>query len=264
MRRNIDLFIIFIVTTLAIALYAPFDALNLRWLLFPYIVFVPGYCLLLAVYPRSKPGLIKSVALGLGLNFVIITLMALAQFATEWGSGINPLYIVSGFVFACLIAAYWQRLRPETATTPATNSPKSNQRLYWHFIAIFLILAFVAYQGYALKGATGFSELSVLGSDGMAEGYNTNISYGDSIDLVVTVKNSEYAATNYIFITKFDALITASTEFSLEDQEIWSQPFTFTPAIPGEDQRLDFLLYIDEVTDQPYQETHLWVTVRGE
>lgn len=265
LRKNRDIIIIFMVTVLAMALYPTLGALSLQWLLFPYIVFIPGYCLLLAVYPRNKLGLTKCIALGFGLSFVIVTLVALVQYATKFGSGINPIYTVSGISIIFLIIAYYRRRRrPEAATAPASVNPISRRKLYLYLVPALLLIIFITYQAYALKSATGFSELSVLGPDGMAEAYDTSISLGNSIDLLITVRNNEYATTNYILTTRFDASTISQEQFTLEDQEVWSQVLSFTPKTAGEDKKLRFLLYENTITDEPYQEAFVWVTVKGE
>ncbi len=48
---------------------------------------------------------------------------------------------------------------------------------------------------------------------------------------------------------------------SLGHNATWEQPLSFTPPVTGNDMKLQYLLYREDNTSEPYRDLHLWISV---
>ena len=79
----------------------------------PFVLFLPGYVMTLALSPRKEAmGAVERVALSFGLSIVAVSFIGLALNYTPWGIALNPiLYSVSLFILACSVIAWLRQAR---------------------------------------------------------------------------------------------------------------------------------------------------------
>ncbi|MEF8813603.1 MAG: DUF1616 domain-containing protein [Halovenus sp.] len=111
-----------------------------------------------------------------------------------------------------------------------------------------------------------FTEFYILGPDGNASDYPTNLTAGESGELIVGVTNNEQEEMTYTVVLARDGESLTETTGTVGDGETWEERVAFSVDEPGE-HRLAILLFVGEDPDSledPYQELQLIVEVREE
>ncbi|MFW6196689.1 MAG: DUF1616 domain-containing protein, partial [Thermoplasmatota archaeon] len=209
-----------------------------------------------------------------------------------WEISLVPiLYSQSLFIFVFALLAYLRRetipLEERFSIYIEVNPPD------WHNYDIIdkaLVVATVgllmASGGLAFHIATTprtgeqFTELYVLGPDGMADDYPTNLTVNETGQVIMGAINREHEEVNYTlgvglgdsyenmtllgnipsdYNITFDRNNTYySTSFMLKNDEKWNHTLNFSISKSGEYKFNIFLLRDEKV----YRGIHLWVTVR--
>lgn len=108
-----------------------------------------------------------------------------------------------------------------------------------------------------------FTEFYILGPGGKAADYPTELVEGENGEVIMGVVNHEWEAENYTAALKLDNQVLRTIDgIRLEHGENWIEPVTFTPEGTGENMKLQFLLYKDNL-ENAYRDLHLWVSVEG-
>ncbi len=134
-------------------------------------------------------------------------------------------------------------------------------------IAIILAIAMTVYVIVTPKQGEKFTEFYILGPEGMADDYPTDLAVGEVGEVIIGVVNHEYASITYLLEVKLNETVIGGDELHLEHNETWEEPFFFKADEKGEDQKVEFLLYRDQdhnesdETWEPYRSLHLWVDV---
>lgn len=109
-------------------------------------------------------------------------------------------------------------------------------------ILFFAIAGVIAFILLPIPLEPGFTELALLGPNGTATEYPTNLSAGDSGAVTVVVENHEHREMNYTLSVRTESSMLASRTMTLEDDETWRDDITFT--VPSEGtSRIEFALY---------------------
>lgn len=108
-----------------------------------------------------------------------------------------------------------------------------------------------------------FTEFYILGPDGMAADYPTDLIEGETGRVIVGVVNQEWERENYRVVLELENEPIKSIEgIVLEHGENWTNKVTFQPQVTGENLKLQFLLYRGENTEV-YRDCHLWIDVES-
>lgn len=107
-----------------------------------------------------------------------------------------------------------------------------------------------------------YTEFYILGADGEARDYPTNLSVGEQGEVVVGIVNHERKPMTYTVVLALEESVLESTTVSLEQEETWENRFDFTIDDPGT-WHLAVRLYQEEPTgdQEPYRSLSLEVTV---
>jgi uncharacterized membrane protein len=105
-----------------------------------------------------------------------------------------------------------------------------------------------------------FTEFYILGANGKAGNYPTNLSAGQVGTLTVGVVNREQATTSYNLVIKTNGTILKQENITLNNEEKHEEVFNFT-AGPAGQQTVDFYLYKLPDTNNVYRHTFLLVNV---
>ena len=240
----------------------------------PFILLLPGYVLIAALYPhKGDLDPIERVALSFGLSIAIVPLIGLALNYSPWGIRLNPmLAFVSLFiVMGAGVAAYRRRAVPaEEAFAINVSLPRWSQVGLARVAAVLIVVlcsvgfgAAAAFLATSRGSSERFSEFYILGPGGKAEGYPRTLELGDSLTVILGVVNREGEDAGYTIEATVDKKPAELTDsLRLKDGERWERPMTLVPSQAGNSQELEFMLYKDGVSGA-YRAVHLWVDVKG-
>lgn len=105
-----------------------------------------------------------------------------------------------------------------------------------------------------------FTEFYILGPNGKAGDYPTNLTAGESGNLTIGIVNHEYADTTYQLVVKINQTILEKENITLANNEKREIPFKFNSS-KGENQKLEFLLYKLPDTQNVYRSVYMYVNV---
>lgn len=246
---------------------------------FLLILFAPGYSLIAALFPR-KDDLdgIERVALSFGLSIAVTPLIGLLLNYTPFGIRLEPILIsLSIFTIAMSAVAYirrWKLYENErfivdfkhyfNTALESFNKESGTDRILSIILVISIVLAVSAtiFVIASPKEGEKFTEFYILGPNGKASDYPTNLTAGERGNVTVGVVNHEYASVNYKLMVKLNNITIENKNITLSSNEKYEAPSTFTPLRSGDKQKLEFLLYKLPDEDNPYRSLHLWLNVR--
>jgi len=254
--------------------FLPVDVLRII-LGLPLVLFFPGYTLTAALFPKKIDlGGIERTALSFGLSIAVVPLMGLILNYTPWGISLYPvLFSITLFIVATSVIALFRRQRvppeerfgisfnlgfPQRAGTSGLDKALS-------IILVLAILAAIGTLGYAIatpKVGERFTEFYILGLDGMAADYPTELVVEEEGKVIVGIINQEHEIVSYWVVVKIDGEKNNEVEpLVLGDDEKWEEIVNFTPhrARAGVSQ-VEFLLYKDGEAE-PYLALYLGVHV---
>ncbi|MDD1726022.1 MAG: DUF1616 domain-containing protein [Euryarchaeota archaeon] len=105
-----------------------------------------------------------------------------------------------------------------------------------------------------------FTELYLLGSEGKASNYPTNLTIGQTSNVTVGVVNQENAKADYTLVVTLANKTINTTSFSLANNQTWQNSVSFTPTQRGMGQKMEFDLY-KAGTPNVYRSVYLYLTV---
>ena len=246
---------------------------------------------------------IERVALSFGLSIALVPLIGLILNYTPWGIRVESvLYSVASFIFITSIIAMLRRVRLHKQERfgiefwlklPGWGGGALNKSL--SIILLVSILGALGALGYVIatpKLGERLTEFYILGPDGTAQGYpNEFVMNEDKVVLVrysggetqeiasdngrviLGIVNHEYENAIYFIKVMIDGepvKIYFDKDqrdkigpIELVHEEKWEQEIGFAPQHVGDNQKVEFVLYKDEVT---YFENppHLWIDVKGQ
>jgi len=291
-RHDKDLWLIGILTVLLAVAIAFFPSTIARVILgLPFLLFFPGYTLLAALFPKkgSLSG-VERVALSFGLSLAVVPLIGLILNFTPWGIRLDAILIsLAAFIIAASGVAWYRRekLAPEERFRVSFNFrlPPNIRLPFWYwqeeslaYNTVSLVLAVLIAVGIAglaygvvntPRVGEKFTEFYILGPDGKAENYPTELKVGEEGDVIVGIVNHEQENTSYrveVWIDGEQAALWINGEAryeidaELENEGKWEQEVGFVPQKAGEKQKVEFVLYRE---GEPYfkEPPYLWVDV---
>jgi uncharacterized membrane protein/LysM repeat protein len=278
MNRSIDLAlaVAWALATTLIVLLAPFAEPARIGLGLVFVLFLPGYVLVAALYPRKDDlDLVERLALSLGLSIAVVPLIGLGLNYSPWGIRLNPIlaFVTLFIVLAAGVAMYRRLILPsdEAMRIPVDLAlPKWPRiRLADRLLGLLLVLALagLGVGAYFLTtsstGSEEFTEFYVLGPGGKAEEYPREVDVGDIFTLILGVVNHEGEEASYRVQATIAGRLAASMDGpQLANNERWESPLVLIATPPGSDQKVEFVLYKREA-DVPYRTLHLWLDIEG-
>lgn len=232
----------------------------------PFVLFFPGYTLIAALFPKKNDlDGIERVALSIGLSIAVVPLIGLILNYTPWGIRLAPIAISTNiFILAMSAITLYRRqtLLEEHRFAIQVNRPS----LGWDkmgvidkvlsVVLIFAIVGAVAALGYVIatpKVGEKFTELSILGTAGKAEGYPKEIEVGEEARVILGITNREHDEVTYHVEARWAGVPVPLSyegqehdqiELSLVHDEKWEKEVAYRPQEPSdESQKLQFLLW---------------------
>jgi len=294
LEKNKDLWLVGILTILLVVVIVFFPSTVARIVLgLPFLLFFPGYTLIAALFPKKESvGGVERVALSFGLSIAVVSLIGLVLNFSPWKIRLVPV-LISLAVFAIATAgiAWYRRekLPPEERFTVSFNiKPLFKVKppfWYWQreslaYNTVSLVLALVVAVAIAsltymvatpkVKVGEKFTEFYILGLNGTAENYPTELRVGEEGDVIVGIVNHEQSRMSYrveVWIDGEQAKLRIDGEdryeidVELENAGKWEQVVGFVPQKAGR-QKVEFVLYRE---GEPYfkEPPYLWVDVEA-
>jgi uncharacterized membrane protein len=272
---------IWLITAMA-AIYLP--ALNespLRIVLtLPAILFIPGYCLIAALFPKKDDiGLVERIMLSIGFSIAIVPLIGLGLNFTSWGIRLDPIVVsLTLFSGVMIIAAFYSRvvipsrerfrmpihafadrIRRESVTPRESRIDR-----FLNVVLTILILVAVITTVYVVvvpKEGERFTEFYLLNENRTAADYPAQIITGRTYPLYIGVGNQEnrdmaYTIETWMLRTKFDNVTNTSRiiamdsnnylSFVLANNETTIIPYNLSVGKTGYNE-VEFLLFNETV-----------------
>jgi uncharacterized membrane protein len=296
-----DLVAVTVITTVALAAtVSSADGLLLAAVAIPFLLFVPGYALIAALFPdrgsmyqRHRLDGLERTLYAVVASICLAVIVGVNLDFTSWP--IRPVPVVSALAavtyLSTLVSLYRRKALGSEATKSAaqlntgTNSRTqlndSGVQLGSIVVAVAIVVALVSVTFVAAQPQRGetYSEFGLLTENNgtlQADGYPEEMALGESNELYFTVTNREQQQTEYVVVVQLTR--TAPTGAVMESARLntytettapgdtWQQRHTVTPVLEGERLRLTYLLYRDSLPEQPtvdnaYRETHIWIDV---
>ncbi len=236
--------------------------------------FSPGYVLIAALFPQ-KDNLdgIERVGLSFVASIAVASFLGLLINYTPWGIRLYPvLTSLAIFILATSIVTWyrWQRLAKVDRFTISFNlslrgwGAQSLLNKTLSAILVVAILGVVGVVGYiTLSPRVGerFTEFYLLGLEGEAKDYPTELKVGDEGKVTLVIVNWEHETVSY----EVEVTINGTTNrvigpLILEHGEKWESEVTLIPTAAGVNQKVNFLLY-KQGRSKTYRSLQLWVDV---
>ena len=177
----------------------------------PFILFIPGYILIFALFPTKKTDkgidTIERIALSFGLSIAVVPLIGLGLNYTPFGIRLEPI-LISLLTFNLVIGSIaiyrWYKTPKSKRYTISVDLsfPKSENKLdkaLTIILAIAIIIAIAALIYIIITPRIGeqFTEFYILGPTGNATDYPQNLSLEENANLIIGISNHEYKTINY-------------------------------------------------------------------
>jgi uncharacterized membrane protein len=235
----------------------------------PYVLFVPGYALIAALFPESRERLsenrteeeleddergidgIERVALSFGLSIAVVPLIGLVLNFTPWGIRLLPILIsVTGVTVVLAAVAAHRRAQLEeserfrvpyrTWAAGARNElfePESRTDAALNVLLVVSILLAVGSVGYAVAvpgQGEQFTELYLLTEDEsgelVANNYPTEFTTGETKTLYVGIGNHEGEAVQYTVVSQLQRVEVRNNTTLVRDRRELSR---YSPTVPA-------------------------------
>lgn len=238
-----------------------------------FVIFFPGYVLMVTLFPgKGQMGGVERIALSFGMSIAVVPLIGLILNYTPWGIRLESILgAVASFIFIMSLIAWFRRQRlPREERFGAefhVALPSREIGIWDKTLSILLLLAILGAfgtVGYIIaspKVGERFSEFYILGLEGKAVDYPTELAVGEEGMVIVGIINNERKVVSYRVEVKVDD--EKKNEVGpvvLEHDEQWEGEVGFVLEKVKDNQRVEFLLYKNDGSEA-YLTLHLWVDV---
>jgi len=266
-----------------VTIYLPvLNATPIRIVLaFPILFFIPGYCLIAAIFPKEGDiGLIERIMLSIGFSIAIVPLIGFGLNFTPWGIRLDPIVIsLILLTWVMVLLAHYQRaILPREERFRVSLSAIAD-RIRQEFlpegergvdrllsvVLILFMLAVIITTVYVIlapkEGGERFSEFYILGEKQTAADYPDVITPVENFPMYIGVGNHEYRSVTYTIETwtlrtEFDNVTNSSTIVEMDPNDRFSLtlvnnetrviPFNLVVNKAGYNQ-VEFLLFNESV-----------------
>ena len=127
-------------------------------------------------------------------------------------------------------------------------------------ILLVLVVALTVYIIVVPHQSEPFTEFYILGPDGKASNYPTNLTSNETGNLIIGIVNHENKPTSYHLVVTSDGIVQIDQVLTLNNKQELEIPFNFTAGDPGI-REMDFSLYKLPDDSNVYQSLSLWLNI---
>jgi uncharacterized membrane protein len=201
-----------------------------------FILFIPGYIFVFALFPTRKTDhgidVIERIALSFCLSVAIVPLVGLALNFTPWGIQLDTI-LLSMFICTTgigVLAIYrWIKTVPEerfiiTINITSLKSNRSSDKVLNVILVIFIIIIVVLLVYVIIVPKTGekFTEFYLLDSKGMVANNTTYLTVGENMSVTLGIVNHESRIINYTIDVWLINQTTVFNEITLENETVYN------------------------------------------
>ncbi len=106
-----------------------------------------------------------------------------------------------------------------------------------------------------------FTEFYILGANGKAGDYPSNMTMGDTGNLTMGIVNREQNTTSYDLVVQLNGAKLYNNTFTLAKNETKEIPLSFTATTQGQNQKMEFMLYKLPNYTNVYRSLNLYINV---
>jgi uncharacterized membrane protein len=108
------------------------------------------------------------------------------------------------------------------------------------------------------------TEFYILGPDGKAADYTSELVVGDEGSVIIGIVNREHETASYRVTVAIDGRENGNMgPVRLADGEKWEEQITYMPDRAGDNQRLEFYLYKNDNPEPYLKPLRLWLNVKS-
>ena len=111
------------------------------------------------------------------------------------------------------------------------------------------------------KQGETFTEFYLLGPNGQASDYPTNITVGQNASVIIGIVNHEYNNVDYNLVVTSNGNVMNNENITLTDGNKIEIPYKFSESTTGQ-KEVEFLLYKLPDNTNVYRSLHLFVNVK--
>jgi len=242
----------------------------------PFVLFLPGYSLIAALYPR-KTGIsgTERILWSIGLSIAIVPLIGLSLNLLPAGISLIPVAIsMTSFVFIMSVVAWFRRRSLAeyerfsvtfTLSLPLKWREQTTLDRILFMGLIMVILWATGVIGYKISNPVPeerFTEFYVLNVEGNAFDYPSRLKVGEEGKVTVGITNSEHTDMTYRLEVIVDGVLhTTIKGITLEYGETRQTDISFSFTRAGDSRKVEFVLYRVNETLPLVTSLHLWIDV---
>lgn len=132
---------------------------------------------------------------------------------------------------------------------------------YILLIAVVVGVAAVVYITINPSQGETFTEFYIVGPEGNAGNYPTNLTIGEDGTVIIGIVNHEGNTANYEVVVRLNNVTLKNETIKLANNEEKRIPFTFNTYQSGNEQKIEFFLYKLPDNQQPYRSLDLLINV---
>lgn len=237
---------------------------------FILVTFIPGYCLVAAIFPGKKDlGGVERASLSIALSLVVTALTGLVLNYASGVSWKSTLMALSGISMVLVAAAFLRRLEtdekerfyPIFSTKPFSDHFKGSSSEYKILMAVTAAVLVIAvsttvYVALVPQNEDGFTEFYVTGPQAMAADYPSNLTVGEKGNVTLGIVNHEHRTVNYRVVVKSDNRILDQWNVTVANGAKLEIPYQFTGTSTGK-KEIKFLLYKLPDEEKVYRSLYL-------
>lgn len=248
----------------------------------PMVLFIPGYCLIAALFPKKGDiDIPERIMLSIGLSIAVGPLIGLGLNFTMWGIRLEPIVLsLTLFSWIMVLVAKYRRaiLLPEEQFSLQFSKipsgiqnvvlPRGGKKIGRLLNSILAVVAIVAIITTAFviafpKQGERFSEFYILGENQRASDYPDQVIAGKTYPLYIGVGNQEsrtvvYTIETWSLLVEFDNVTNTSHLVTMDlmdrlplvlaQNETQLTPYDLSMKRPGYN-RVEFLLFNETIPD---------------
>ncbi len=246
-----------------------------------FVFLVPSYAFVAVLFPQHNISGFERAMLVLGLSFPMISLFCFGLDFSQLGVQLDTVVAsTAGFTVLCAIVAGIRRsfapaekrfsiafgalFRLKRAVLPTSEGRVDKTLSIALIVSIIVAVSVLTFAAVSPKQGERFTDFYLLGSTGQAGYYPTEYRLGEQKTITLGVVNHEYRTQTYNRVVNLTNGTLSTTLYTdqvvLAHNQTLETPINIKPNLVGNNQKLEFLLYVDN-RSIPYRENHLWVSV---
>jgi uncharacterized membrane protein len=256
-RTWTDLIVLNLLLFLLVIIILLFPENIVRFILgIPFVCFSPGYTLVAALFPgKASLDKVPRLALSFGLSIVVVPIIVLILNYTPWGIALESvLGSLTAFILVMSVVAWVRRKQlPEEERFGITfhlRMPGWGGGIRDKALTVMLIIlalgamAAAVYTFVATEDGEKFTEFYILGAYGEGVDFPQKVMAGQEIEVTVGIINQEGETTSYRVEISIDGIKNNELDGPIvEPGETWQGTMSFVLDTPGNNKKVEFLLF---------------------